>query len=530
MSELTTAREIDRILRGFEQAWQIDQGGRLIDDWTAQASAAIRPQVRAQLQELDYQFRTQQAQDVSTFDIEALLAQECGESPSEGLERAGGASGPAMDVHGPATDVHGRLLDCPTFAALSADALNALAARWQPVTFAPPQALIESGQPAHGLILITQGEIEVITQTNRGPKVLERCGSGSVVGEMSLLTGGPCTATVLAVTPITALQLSAHDYHSLCHAHPELEMAISQLVSDRLGGRKIDALYGKQLGGYRVLECIGRGGMGVVYRAQRLCQPAPDAPPTDDPPADDPPTDRSQAGDLALKMLRHRFLYDADAIQHFQREADLLTGVRHPNLINIEDSFLAFRTRFLVMERCRGYDLSRHLAIRGPLPEAQATALFGQLAAGLRHLHEQQILHLDLKPANLMLCHDGTIKIADFGLCRLLEEPPAAVIRGTPAYMPPEQLTGEAVDHRTDWYACACVMYELISGQRCFPARDLMEGILRKSSFDPERPWTDWPASAALSELLAQALDPDPGKRVLNLQQIASWAAPVEDW
>lgn len=514
MSELTTAREMDRIVRGFEQAWQIDSGATLIDYWAAQAPASIRPQVLAQLQELDSQFRTQQAQDVSTFDIDALLAEELAGEDAAWADAAGRRF---SDTAGPA-DVRQLLLDCPTFAALSPDALADLAADLQPIEFTPQQALIETGQPARGLILITQGQIEVITQTSKGPKILERCGTGSVVGEMSLLTGGPCTATVLAVTPIAALQLSADNYHRLCQAHPELEMAISQLVSDRLGGRKIDALYGKQLGGYRVLECIGRGGMGVVYRA-RLASEPPDG-----------SKGQSESPDFALKMLRHRFLYDSDAVEHFQRESELLAGVRHPNLVNIEASFLAFRTRFLVMERCQGYDLSRHLAIRGPLPEAQATALFGQLAAGLVHLHDHQILHLDLKPANLMLCDDGTVKIADFGLCRLLDDEPATVIRGTPAYMAPEQLTGEAVDRTADWYGCACVMVELITGHRCFSARDLMEVILRKSSFDPERPWTDWPASAALSELLAQALDPDPHKRVLNLQQIATWAAPVEDW
>ncbi|QEG38065.1 protein kinase domain-containing protein [Roseimaritima ulvae] len=529
MSELSTAREIDRITRGFEQAWQIDRGAPLIDYWTSQASPALRSQVRSQLQELDAQFRAQQAQDVSTFDIDAMLAAqweaEQGESGgvvatgSQDVADAAASRGGALTQ--PA-DVRQRLLACPTFNGLSAEALAALAADLHPIEFAPQQTLIQSGQPARGLILITQGQIEVLTHTSEGPKVLERCGSGSVVGEMSLLSGGPCTATVQAVTPIVALHLSAGDYHQLCQSHPELEIAISQLVSDRLGGRKIDALYGKQLGDYRVLECIGRGGMGVVYRAQRTSGAEGHS--------EHGLAGESPDGELAVKMLRHRFLYDQDAVEHFQREGDLLAGVRHPNLVNIEASFLAFRTRFLVMERCQGYDLSRQLAMRGPLPEAQATALFGQLAAGLLHLHEHQLLHLDLKPANLMLCHDGTVKIADFGLCRLLDDQPASVIRGTPAYMAPEQLTGDAVDCTADWYACGCVMFELLTGRRCFPARDFMEVILRKSAFDPQNAWTERPASAALSDLLAQALDPDPRKRTLNLQHLATWAAPVENW
>ncbi|GEM_PF-2355614 len=507
MSELQMAREIDRICRAFEREWDDYQSETQIEHWVQQVSESIQPELRLQLMLLDAQFRAQRNNEVSTFDIEALLAEQSNETsrvPAQ-LESNGQR----------AQDIRGTLLACPTFAGLSVQATESLGHRLRPMEIEPQSILIQANEPAEGLFLITSGQIDVIADTPDGPQVLDRCGSGSLLGEMSLLTGSKCTATVIAATHVTSLRLSVKDYQTLREQHPEIEIAISQLVSDRLGGRRVDALHGKELGGYRVLECIGRGGMGVVYRALSTA-------------GDRAPIVSSARPDLALKMLRHRFIYDQDAVKHFKREGDLLVGIHHPNLINIVERFLAFRTRFLVMECCQGKDLSQHLAKHGPFPENQIRALLGQIAAGLIYLHQHQILHLDLKPANLMLATDGTIKITDFGLCRLLNAEPTTVVRGTPAYMAPEQLMGEPVEEPTDWYAFGCVAYELVTGRRCFPNRNLMGVAMRKSTFDPKIGWPEWPTDSELGQMLAQALHPELNERKLDLAKIASWAAPVE--
>ncbi|MBZ5706173.1 MAG: protein kinase [Acidobacteriia bacterium] len=216
-----------------------------------------------------------------------------------------------------------------------------------------------------------------------------------------------------------------------------------------------DSLVGLELGHYLVVEKIGAGGMGEVFRAH------------------DEHLDR----DVAIKVLPPRTFTDDSARKHFRQEALALSRLNHPNIATIYDFDTQQEIDFLVMEYITGVTLSEKLAA-GPLPETEAARLGVQLAEGLAAAHEQGLIHRDLKPGNLRLTPDGRLKILDFGLARLVQPVCGEVetesltdtrsAAGTPPYMAPEQLKGETVDPRSDIWAAGVVLYEMVTGQRPF--------------------------------------------------------------
>lgn len=370
--------------------------------------------------------------------------------------------------------------------------------------FAAGTVLLEQGESARGLYMLTRGAVDVLN-IQTGSRI-DRDGPGGILGEMSLVTGQPCSARVLATSDVDARFLSAESYRELCGEHPELEIALSQLVSDRLGGRELDALCGKQLGGYRLVRCVSRGGMGVVYEARTI--------------PDDSP--------VALKMLRHRFIYDDRMISRFDHEAALLAQLRHRCIVSFHHHFLAYRTRFLVLDYCDGADLHRVLVRRGRLPESVARGVLGQIASGLQHAHQHGVLHRDLKPANVLIDRSGQAMITDFGLSCLVEaDAPECKAVGTPPYMPIEQFRAEDSGPACDWYAMACLMYELLTGKLLFPQTNYHELYEAKRQHDPSAALADSGISGDLREIIRCGLAPDYHERTMDLERMARWAEPA---
>ncbi|MGI9472057.1 MAG: protein kinase domain-containing protein, partial [Rubripirellula sp.] len=327
-------------------------------------------------------------------------------------------------------------------------------------------------------------------------------------GEMSMITGHPCSADVVATTPVLALVLPTQQFESLRSRHPEIEIALSQLVSDRLGHRSRDALCGKSLGGFRLERCLSSGAMGVVYRA----------------------IDEKDGSQRALKMMRHRFIYSPRVVSRFDQEADFLRQLEHANIVSMRGHFVAYRTRFIVLDLYDGSDLRRAIRRHGPMDESTTRRLLGQIAAGLAHAHENGVLHLDLKPANILINSDGHVAITDFGLGRLVEfDGVDREVVGTPLYMPPEQFTMRDVGPHCDWYSFGCLAYELMTGERLFESNDTKQLRLRKL----RAPTQEWPEVRDLSDELRghmqKALQPLHKNRTLDLMRIAQWAAPVPE-
>ncbi len=212
-------------------------------------------------------------------------------------------------------------------------------------------------------------------------------------------------------------------------------------------------MIGQTISHYRILEQIGAGGMGVVYRAH------------------DERLDR----DVALKVLSPELADDKKFLARFRREARTLSKLNHPNIATVHDFDTEHGTSFLVMEFVQGTSLIDRVK-SGPLPEKELLLLGVQLLDGLRAAHAEGIIHRDLKPGNLRETLDGRVKILDFGLARTLQSDldvtqslATTGVVGTLPYMAPEQLRGEHADVRTDIYSIGVVLYELATGSRPFP-------------------------------------------------------------
>ena len=235
-------------------------------------------------------------------------------------------------------------------------------------------------------------------------------------------------------------------------------------------------MIGQTLGHYRVLEEIGAGGMGVVYRA----------------------VDTRLNRDVALKVIRRGALSSASSRERFRKEALLLSKLCHPNIAQVYDFDKQEGTDFLVMEYVKGRMLSQ-LIKSGAIPE-ETTIKFGvQIADALDSAAEVGIVHRDLKPSNTMVTAKGVIKVLDFGLASLLRDEElnasetadsAWGVVGTLPYMAPEQLKGDAVDFRSDVYSLGVILYEAGTGQRPFQSHNtpaLISDILNKSPRAPRQ-------------------------------------------
>jgi serine/threonine-protein kinase len=218
---------------------------------------------------------------------------------------------------------------------------------------------------------------------------------------------------------------------------------------------------GQELLHYRLVERIGEGGMGVVWRA----------------------VDTSLDRQVAIKILPDRFAVDEERLARFEREARVLASLNHPHVAGIHGIHESDGIRFLSMELVPGEDLSDEIA-RGPLPLRRALEIARQIAEGLEAAHENGIVHRDLKPANVRLTPDGKAKVLDFGLAKAYDPAAASdpqesqtltsagtvagLILGTAAYMSPEQASGQPTDRRCDVWSFGVVLFEMLSGKRLF--------------------------------------------------------------
>jgi eukaryotic-like serine/threonine-protein kinase len=268
------------------------------------------------------------------------------------------------------------------------------------------------------------------------------------------------------------------------------------------------SLLGRTLGHYRILEKIGEGGMGEVYRAH----------------------DEHLDCDVAIKVLPLGSVSDESARKRFHKEARALSRLSHPCIAIVHDFDTQQGVDYLVMEYVSGTTLSEKLA-RGKLPEKEVIALGMQLAEGLCAAHEHGVIHSDLKPGNLRLSEDGRLKILDFGLAKL--RPPGTAtattasfreaqgVAGTLPYMAPEQLLAGEVDTRTDIHAAGCVLYEMATGRRPFAELEpskLISAILSRTPLSPVA--INPTLSAELERIIGKCLEKEPENRYQSAKEL----------
>jgi hypothetical protein len=268
---------------------------------------------------------------------------------------------------------------------------------------------------------------------------------------------------------------------------------------------------GQLVGHYRVLENIGAGAMGEVFRAR------------------DERLDRF----VALKLIRPASGDNPDHLRRFEQEARAAAALNHPNILAIYDVGFEGKVPYIVSELLEGKNLRQRL-YEGPIPLRSAADYALQIAQGLTAAHDRLIVHRDLKPENLFLTNDGRIKILDFGVAKLLASPEdnrpvedmptvtkhGAVI-GTVAYMSPEQVRGKPVDHRSDIFSFGAILYEIMSGSRAFHGEteaDTMTAVLREEPAVAQMEEAAIPAG--YQDVVRHCLEKDPGNRFQSAKDL----------
>jgi serine/threonine protein kinase len=265
---------------------------------------------------------------------------------------------------------------------------------------------------------------------------------------------------------------------------------------------------------YEILDILGRGGMGEVYKCRE-----------------------QKTGELyAIKLLHSHLLMDAQALKRFQQEAEAASRILHPNAINIVDIGTTPDGRpYIVSEFVDGASLSEHLGLVGHLPILEATAIFVQICDALIEAHRYGVVHRDIKPSNIMLKRKPggayAVKVVDFGIAKLLPkagdgtfvETATGKLIGSPPYMSPEQCLGERIDYRSDIYSLGCVMYESVMGSPPFIGNNPMETMYRHIHNAPA-PLSGLPEDIRLikqlDQIITRALQKSPNNRYQTVAEL----------
>jgi len=261
----------------------------------------------------------------------------------------------------------------------------------------------------------------------------------------------------------------------------------------------------RKIGRYRIISELGRGAMGVVYKAE------------------DPNLDRVVA--LKTIILEKDAEGRAEYHKRFFLEAKAAGKLQHPNIVTVFDFGEVDDVAYLAMELLEGTDLRKRVQ-QGPLPPAEAIEIGCQMAEALAYAHGRGIVHRDIKPANIMLPDRGAAKIMDFGLARMRvadHKTSTGIVLGTPRYMSPEQISGQPVDQRSDIFSLGIVLWEILTGRRLFSGSEMAQ-VSHSITYDEHEPPTrvnpDLPAM--LDFVVARALKKDPAVRYQDASEMAA--------
>jgi eukaryotic-like serine/threonine-protein kinase len=261
----------------------------------------------------------------------------------------------------------------------------------------------------------------------------------------------------------------------------------------------------KQIGRYKILGELGRGAMGVVYRAS------------------DPALDRVVA--LKTILLSDDVDNRKEYEKRFALEARAAGKLNHPNIVTTFDFGEEGDLAYLAMELLEGTDLRTRLK-KGPLPTVEAVDIAVQVADGLAFAHERGVVHRDIKPANIMLLERGGAKIMDFGIARMRSDDfktSTGMVLGTPRFMSPEQITGAALDQRSDLFSLGVVLYEMLTGQMLFAGADSPQIAHNVNNLEHEPPSRRNPQVTSLLDfVVARALKKDPAVRHQDAYELAT--------
>lgn len=395
------------------------------------------------------------------------------------------------------------------FASLHARARRRLAEGAALVRVPAGEHIIRRGEAAECMYVLGRGEVQVPVLDREGAvRCLSQYGPGQILGEMALLIDEPRTADVIAVSDCVLVEIRRAAFDELMRAHPSVARLMTNIVGERLlnGGVIL------QVGKYRVLDELGRGGMSIVFEGVH------------------PELRRT----VAIKMLSHELACSPGFVERFRDEARTIARLSHPNIVEVYDIEEAFATVFIIMERLDGRTLHDLLQDQGPLPPAECRRVLVELARALELSHRQDVVHRDIKAMNISFGADGAAKLMDFGVA---VPPQTASLDGTMGvwgshhYMAPELIRSQPFDGRADIYALGILAYEMLTGELPFSGEilDILRAHVRTPLPSLRERLPDTPEDLCAFVERATAKDPDQRYRSCGevLRQLELDAAPA---
>ncbi len=265
----------------------------------------------------------------------------------------------------------------------------------------------------------------------------------------------------------------------------------------------MDRYIGKRLDGrYEIREIVGEGGMARVYKAY----------------------DNQENRLVAIKILKEEFLSNDEFLRRFKNESKAIAMLSHPNIVNVFDVSFGDVIQYIVMEYIEGITLKEYIENEGSLRWKDAVHFATQILKGLQHAHDKGIVHRDVKPQNIMVLNDGTIKVTDFGIARFSRSDQRTITDkaiGSVHYISPEQARGEKTDEKADVYSVGVMLYEMITGKLPFQAESAVSVAIMQLQRDPQRP-TEINASIpeGLEQITMHAMQKSPDKRYQSASEM----------
>lgn len=376
----------------------------------------------------------------------------------------------------------------------------------------PGEYLFREGEPGEHVFLIRRGRLEILSEQASLRRIAIR-GPGELVGEMALLDiGGLRSASVRALDDAVVRALGREAFESFLDDHPRLGRRLSQLLSNRIRAFQHDIIeeiddqprLGHHFGSYLLLEELGRGGMGGVFRARQA------------------KTDRL----VALKVAAGHHADLQELRERFVREGEMLAALDHPHVVRVLERGAVRDTPYLVMELVEGEPLSARLR-RGPLSLGEMVDWFVPVTLALQHAHELGVAHRDVKPANILRSFAGEVKLVDFGLA--VQDDAARLTQtgqhiGTPNYFAPERARAQPpdVERFSDQYSLGVSLFEAVTGQLPFRAVDPLSLLMQHVNSVPPVPSSLRPdLPAELDGVILRLLAKDPAARFQDMGAVA---------
>lgn len=408
-------------------------------------------------------------------------------------------------IHGPLPGDYAFIRSTRIFQALDRSGvcpfLNTLAFR----AVTAGELIMKQGDQGDACFLVQKGTGMVFIEKDQKKQMVARVKEGDLIGEMAILTGEVRNAGVMAETDMELWSLEKNKFDRLMEKYPDVRGFLTELITERFVSRK--EIIDRKIGKYLIQHKLGTGGYAIVYGGQHELLNMP----------------------VAIKMMKHDLAMEKAFIHNFRNEARMIARFNHENIVKVYDIEERYRTVFIIMELLEGSPLEALLENGTRLPDSGIIDYLVQICSGLRYAHAKGIVHQDIKPANIFITREGTVKILDFGLAC-----PAAAENvdtpGTPFYMSPEQIEMDAVDGRSDIYALGIMTYEMVLGRRPYPEDDLLKLMNLHVEADIPDPWaTDPCIPGELRDFILKACCRSKSGRYDNMEEVLSVLNPLRE-